>query len=38
MKNILELFLNAIEVPYTRQFAEKLYNEHPHRNNNINIK
>lgn len=38
MKNILEQFLDAIEVPYTRLFAEKLYNEHPHRNNMYGLK
>jgi uncharacterized membrane protein len=38
MKNILEQFLDAIEVPYTQLFAEKLYNEHPHRNNMYGLK
>lgn len=38
MKNILEQFLDAIEVPYTRLFAERLYNEHPHRNNMYGLK
>ena len=38
MKNILEQFLDAIEVPYTRLFAEKLYNKHPHRNNMYGLK
>lgn len=38
MKNILEQFLDEIEVPYTRLFAEKLYNEHPHRNNMYGLK
>lgn len=38
MKNILEQFLDAIEVPFTRIFADKLYNEHPHRNNMYGLK
>ena len=38
MKNIFEQFLDAIEVPYTRLFAERLYNEHPHRNNMYGLK
>lgn len=36
--NILEQFLDEIEVPYTRMFAEKLYNEHPHRYNMYGLK
>ena len=31
MKNILEHFLSLIEVPYTRRYADTLYNEHPYR-------
>lgn len=38
MKNILEQFLDTVEVPYTQLFAEKLYNEHPHRNNMYGLK
>lgn len=38
MKNILEQYLDEIEVPYTRFFAEKLYNEHPHRHNMYGLK
>ncbi|MDR3844608.1 vitamin K epoxide reductase family protein, partial [Hallella sp.] len=38
MKNILEHFLDAIEVRYNRQFADKLYYEHPHRYNMYGLK
>lgn len=38
MKNILEHFLDAIEVRYNRQFADKLYYEHPHRYNMHGLK
>lgn len=38
MKNILEHFLDAIEVRYNKQFADKLYYEHPHRNNMYGLK
>ena len=31
-KNLLENFLDELEVSYTRMYADKLYNEHPHRN------
>ena len=30
-KNLLESFLEELEVPYTKMFADKLYNEHAHR-------
>lgn len=38
MKNILEYFLDAIEVRYNKQFADKLYYEHPHRYNMYGLK
>lgn len=38
MKNILEQFLDEIEVNYTRWFADKLYNEHPHKYNMYGLK
>lgn len=38
MKNILEHFLDAIEVHYNKQFADKLYYEHPHRENMYGLK
>lgn len=38
MKNILEYFLDEIEVPYTKSFADKLYNEHPHKYNMYGLK
>lgn len=38
MKNILEHFLDAIEVRYNKHFADKLYYEHPHRYNMYGLK
>ena len=38
MKNIIEQFLDAIEVRYNKQFADKLYYEHPHRYNMYGLK
>ncbi len=38
MKNIFEHFLDAIEVRYNKQFADKLYYEHPHRYNMYGLK
>ena len=38
MKNILEQFLDAIEVRYNKHFADKLYYEHPHRYNMYGLK
>ena len=38
MKNILEHFLDAIDVRYNKQFADKLYYEHPHRYNMYGLK
>lgn len=38
MKNILEYFLDEIEVPYTKSFADKLYDEHPHKYNMYGLK
>ena len=38
MKNIIEQFLDEIEVSYTHQFTEKLYNEHPHKYNMYGLK
>lgn len=38
MKNIFELFLDAIDVRYNKQFADKLFNEHPHRYNMYGLK
>jgi uncharacterized membrane protein len=38
MKNIFELFLDAIDVRYNKQFADKLYYEHPHRYNMYGLK
>ena len=38
MKNILEQFLDAIDVRYNKQFADKLYYEHPHRYNMYGLK
>jgi len=38
MENILEHFLDAIEVRYNKQFADRLYYEHPHRYNMYGLK
>lgn len=38
MKNVLEFFLDAIEVRYNKHFADRLYFEHPHRYNMYGIK
>ena len=38
MKNILEYFLDTIEVNYTKMYADKLYCEHPHRYNMYGLK
>lgn len=38
MKNLLEQFLEELDVDYTRRFAGELYNSHPHRNNMYGLK
>lgn len=38
MKNILEQFLETIDVRYNKHFADKLYYEHPHRDNMYGLK
>ena len=38
MKTIFELFLDALEIDYTHQFATNLYNGHPHRDNMYGLK
>lgn len=38
MKTILEHFLDAIEVNYTRHFIRALYQEHPHKYNMFGLK
>lgn len=38
MKNLLEQFLDELEIRYSRQFADRLYFEHPHRNNMYGLK
>ncbi len=38
MKNILESFLDALEVRYTRMYADSLYDGHPHRDNMYGLK
>lgn len=37
MKNILKDFLQELNIPYTRSFVNKLFNEHPHRDNMLGI-
>lgn len=38
MKTILEYFLDALEIDYTRHFAKALYQEHPHKYNMYGLK
>lgn len=38
MKNILEAFLEQLKIPYTKHFAEQLYEEHPYRNNMLGLR
>lgn len=38
MKNILETFLESLEVRYTKEYADSLYLEHPYRNNMYGLK
>lgn len=38
MKTILEYFLDALEIDYTKHFASTLYQEHPHKNNMYGLK
>ena len=38
MKTIFELFLDALQIDYTHQFATNLYNGHPHRDNMYGLK
>lgn len=38
MKNIVEQFLDEIDVAYTRRFADTLYSGHPHKNNMYGLK
>ncbi len=38
MKNILESFLEALEVNYTKSHVQSLYNEHPHKGNMYGLK
>lgn len=38
MKNLLEQFLDELEVAYTRRFADELYNSHPHKDNMYGLK
>ena len=38
MKNILESFLDALEVRYTKRYVRHLYEEHPHRGNMYGLK
>ena len=38
MKTILEYFLDVLEVDYTKQFTQVLYQEHPHKHNMYGLK
>ena len=33
MKTILENFLDALDICYTKRFTRNLFEEHPHKNN-----
>ena len=37
MKNILEIILTELEIPYTHSFASKIFNEHPYRENMLGL-
>lgn len=37
MSNILVRFLRALGVPYTRNYADKLFDEHPYKNNLLGL-
>ncbi|WP_288068368.1 hypothetical protein [Xylanibacter rodentium] len=38
MKTVLEHFLDALEIDYTKHFAKALYQEHPHKYNMYGLK
>ncbi len=38
MKNLLEIFLDEIDVRHTHKFASQLYNEHPNKYNMLGLK
>lgn len=38
MKNIIEQFLDELEIDYTRRYVDALYNGHPHKNNMYGLK
>ena len=38
MKTILEYFLDALEINYTKHFTKVLYQEHPHKYNMYGLK
>lgn len=38
MKNILEQFLDELQVAYTKRYADELYNGHPHKHNMYGLK
>ena len=38
MKSVLEYFLDALEIGYTKYFAKTLYQEHPHKYNMLGLK
>ena len=38
MKTILESFLDALDISYTKNFIQKLYQEHPHKYNMYGLK
>ena len=38
MKTILENFLDALDISYTKRFTRNLFEEHPHKNNMYGLK
>ena len=38
MRTILEHYLDALDINYTRQFTRELYQEHPHKHNMYGLK
>lgn len=38
MKTILENFLDALDISYTKRFTRNMFQEHPHKNNMYGLK
>lgn len=37
MRNIIQIFLQSSGIPYTKQFSEKIFEEHPNKNNMLGL-